>query len=253
VEAQRLSGLGGLVAGVAHELSTPIGNSLTIASSLVRRCNDFAAETATGQVRRSRFDAFINDNLNATDQLILDLERAGGLIHSFSQVAVDRSGAKRRSFNLKLVTDQIISSLHPGLRKSQLSLTIRILDSIIMDSYPGPYGQALTDLVTNATIHAFNDGQGGNILIEARPLDGEQVEITVSDDGKGMAAEVVQRAFDPFFTTLRSEGHTGLGLFVVHNIVTQHLGGRIEFTSALGSGTRFRMTIPLTAPAKISC
>jgi hypothetical protein len=97
MEARRLSGLGGLVAGAAHELSTPIGNCLTIASSLVRRCHDFAADAATGQVRRSRLDAFINDNLNATGQLVLDLERAGGLIHSFRQVAVDRSSAKRRS------------------------------------------------------------------------------------------------------------------------------------------------------------
>jgi hypothetical protein len=105
----------------------------TIASSLVRRYNDFAAETATGQVRRSRLDAFMNDNLNATGQLILDLERAGALIYSFSQVAVDRSGAKRRSFNLKLVTEQIISSLRSGLPKSRLSLTIQIPDSIIMD------------------------------------------------------------------------------------------------------------------------
>jgi signal transduction histidine kinase len=252
MEAQRLSGLGGLVAGAAHELSTPIGNCLTIASSLARRCNDFAAETATGQVRRSRL-AFINDNLNATGQLVLDLERAGGLIHSFRQVAVDRSSAQRRSFDLKLVTVQIISSLRSGLRKSQLSLTIQIPDSIIMDSYPGPYGQAITDLITNAAVHAFIDGQGGNILIEARRLDGEQVEITVSDDGKGMAAKVAQQAFDPFFTTLRSKGHTGLGLFILHNVVTQQLGGDIKLTSALGNGTSFRMTIPLTAPADVSC
>jgi signal transduction histidine kinase len=252
MEAQRLSGLGGLVAGVAHELSTPIGTCLTIASSLVRRCNDFTPETATGQVRRSRLDAFINDNLNAAGRLILDLERAGGLIHSFRQVAVDRSSARRRLFDLKLVTEQIISSLRSGLRKSELSLTIRIPDNIIMDSYPGPYGQALTDLTMNATVHAFNDGQGGNVLVEARRLDKEQVEITVSDDGKGMAAEVVQQAFDPFFTTLRSEGHTGLGLFIVHNIVAQQLGGSIKLTSALGNGTSFRMTIPLSASANRS-
>jgi signal transduction histidine kinase len=214
----------------------------------MRRCSAFDAEMATGQLRRSRLAAFINDNLNAAGQLVTDLERAGGLIQSFSQVAVDRSGAKRRPFDLKLSTEQIISSLQPSLRNLQLSLAIDMPDGIIMDSYPGPYGQVLTDLVTNAAVHAFADAQGGHILIEARPLDGGQVEITLSDNGEGMAANVLQHAFDPFFTTRRFHGHAGLGLFIVHNIVTQQLGGRIMLSSAPAKGTTFRITVPMAAP-----
>jgi signal transduction histidine kinase len=248
MEAERLSGLGGLVAGVAHELSTPIGNSLTVASSFARRCDAFAAEAAAGQVRRSRLTEFIKDSLDGAGKLVADLERAGGLIHAFSQVAVDRSGANRRPFDLKLATEQIISSLRPGLRKSQLSLSIAIPDSIIMDSYPGSYGQVLTDLVINATVHGFANAQGGNILIEARQLDGEKVEISFSDNGRGMTEDVLHHAFDPFFTTCRPQGHTGLGLFIVHNIVTQQLGGRITLTSAPAKGTTFRITLPLVAP-----
>jgi signal transduction histidine kinase len=146
---------------------------------------------------------------DAAGQLVTDLERAAALIQSFNQVAVDRGGARRRPFNLKLATEQIMTSLRPSLRNVQLSVAIDIPDEIKMDSYPGPYGQALTDLVTNAAVHAFADAQEGHIVIQARPLDRGRVEITLSDDGKGMAAEVQQHAFDPFFTTRRSDGHAG--------------------------------------------
>jgi signal transduction histidine kinase len=250
MESERLSGLGGLVAGVAHEMSTPIGTSLTVASSLMRRCSTIGAEMTTGQLRRSRLDAFIKDSLSAASQLVVDLERAGGLIQSFNQVAVDRSEAKRRTFNLKLATEQILSSLQHRLRQSHVSVALEIPDNIMMDSYPGPYGQALTVLITNAAEHAYLEAQGGKVHVEARRRDGEQVEITLSDNGKGMAAEVLKRAFDPFFTTRRSHGHAGLGLFIVHNIVTQQLGGRIMLTSAPANGTSFCITIPLSAPDK---
>jgi signal transduction histidine kinase len=248
MKAERLSGLGSLVAGVAHELSTPIGNCLTVSTSLMRRSSALNAEVATGQLRRSRLSAFVDDNLNATGQLVIDLERAGGLIQSFSQVAVDRGGAKRRPFNLKLATEQIVTSLQPSLRKTQLSLAIEIPDSIVMDSYPGPYGQVLTNLVTNTAVHAFADRQGGQMFIQARALEEGQAEIVISDNGEGMATDVLQHAFDPFFTTRRSHGHAGLGLFIVHNIVTQQLGGRIALSSAPTKGTTFRITIPMIAP-----
>ena len=248
MKAERLSGLGSLVAGVAHELSTPIGNCLTVSTSLMRRSSALNDEVATGQLRRSRLSAFIDDNLNATGQLVIDLERAGGLIQSFSQVAVDRGGAKRRPFNLKLATEQIVTSLQPSLRKTQLSLAIEIPDSIVMDSYPGPYGQVLTNLVTNTAVHAFADRQGGQMFIQARALEEGQAEIVISDNGEGMATDVLQHAFDPFFTTRRSHGHAGLGLFIVHNIVTQQLGGRIALSSAPTKGTTFRITIPMIAP-----
>jgi signal transduction histidine kinase len=176
------------------------------------------------------------------------LVRAGELVQSFKQVAVDRSEAERRAFELKPATEQIVASLRPGLRKSRSSIAVEMPADIIMDSYPGAYGQVLTNLVFNAVTHGFDDGPGGHMLITARRLGMEQVEITFSDDGRGMPDEVQRHVFDPFFTTRRAQGSTGLGLHLVHNIVTQRLGGRIALVSATGQGTTFRMTLPLRAP-----
>jgi signal transduction histidine kinase len=134
------------------------------------------------------------------------------------------------------------------LLKSQSSLVIEIPPDIIMDSFPGPYGQVLTNLIFNAVSHGFTDRPGGQMLIKARPLGLDQVEITFADDGSGMPEEVRRRVFDPFFTTRRAQGSTGLGLYIVHNLVTQQLGGRITLASAPGKGTTLCMTLPVRAP-----
>jgi signal transduction histidine kinase len=248
IEAEKLAALGGLVAGVAHEVNNPVGISMTVASSLARRCEGFAAELEHGQVRRSRLAEFIAGNREAANQLVANLQRAGELIQSFKQVAVDRSHAERRQFDLRHSTDQILASLRPGLKKSHIELITEIPEGIIMDSYPGHYGQVLTNLFLNAVKHGFDGVPEGTIHIEARPVASGQVEINFYDDGKGMSDEVQRRAFDPFFTTRRSEGGTGLGLHIVYNLVTRRLGGRIMLSSAPWRGTTFRITLPLTAP-----
>ena len=247
IEAEKLAALGGLVAGVAHEVNNPVGISLTVASSLARRCETFAAELAEGQLRRSRLDEFVAGSREASKQLVSNLERAGELIHSFKQVAVDRSHEQRRQFNLKESTEQIVASLRPGLKRVQVELTTEIPDTIVLDNYPGAYGQMLTNLVLNAATHGFGDKPGGIIRIEARPR-GAQIEIIFSDNGTGMSEDVQRRAFDPFFTTRRAQGGTGLGLHIVYNIVTRRLGGRIALNSAPGRGTTFRIALPLVAP-----
>jgi signal transduction histidine kinase len=171
-------------------------------------------------------------------------------VQSFKQVAVDRSHAERREFDLRESTDQIVASLRPVLRKSQIALTVDVPSGITMESYPGAYGQVLTNLFLNSVIHAFPDGRSGRITVEARQSraqSNEEIEIFVSDDGIGMSEDVQRQAFDPFFTTRRSEGGTGLGLHIIFNLVTQQLGGRLTFESRLGWGTRFRITIPRVA------
>jgi signal transduction histidine kinase len=248
IETERLAALGGLVAGVAHEISSPIGTSLTVASTLAHRSADFADKIASGPVRRALLVEFADDCRGATEQLVANLHRAGGLIQSFRQVAVDRSSDNRRAFDLKLATEQVIASMQSRLLKSQSSLAIEMPPDIIMDSFPGPYGQVLTNLIFNAVTHGFTDGPGGHMLIKARRLDMEQVEVTFSDDGSGIAEEVQRHVFDPFFTTRRAQGSTGLGLYIVYNLVTQQLGGRITLVSAPGKGTTICMTIPLLAP-----
>ena len=249
IAAEKLAALGGLVAGVAHEVNNPIGISLTVASSFARRCDDFAKEVGLGPLRRSRLEDFLETGRDAANQLVANLQRAGELVQSFKQVAVDRSHADRRQFDLRESTDHIIASLRPVLKKSQLALTVDMPAGIMMDSYPGAYGQVLTNLFLNSVIHAFPNGRIGTITVEARQVR-DDIDIFVSDDGIGMSEEVQRRALDPFFTTRRNEGGTGLGLHIIFNLVTQQLGGRLTFESRLGWGTRFRITIPCVAPGE---
>ena len=249
IAAEKLAALGGLVAGVAHEVNNPIGISLTVASSFARRCDDFANEVGSGPLRRSRLDEFLEGGRDAANQLVANLQRAGELVQSFKQVAVDRSHADRRQFDLRESTDQIVASLRPVLKKSQITLTVDVPAGIIMDSYPGSYGQVLTNLFLNSVVHAFPDGRAGSVMVEARQVR-DDVEIFVSDDGVGMSEDIQRRAFDPFFTTRRGEGGTGLGLHIIFNLVTQQLGGRLAFESRLGWGTRFRITLPRVAPGE---
>ena len=250
IETERLAALGGLVAGVAHEISSPIGTSLTVASTLALRSADFTDQIASGQVRRALLVEFADGCRGAAEQLVANLHRAGGLIQSFKQVAVDRSSDQRRPFDLKIATEQVIASVRSRLLKSQSSLAMEVPSDIIMDSFPGPYGQVLTNLIFNAVTHAFTDGPGGHMLIEARRLGSEKVEITFSDDGSGVPEEIQRHVFDPFFTTRRGQGSIGLGLYIVHNLVTQQLGGRITLVSAPGKGTTICMTLPLLAPSQ---
>ena len=248
IETERLAALGGLVAGVAHEISSPIGTSLTVASTLAHRSVDFTDQIASGQVRRAQLAEFANGCRGAAEQLVANLQRAGGLVQSFKQVAVDRSSDDRRAFDLKLATEQVIASVRSRLLKSQSSLAIEMPSYIIMDSFPGPYGQVLTNLIFNSVTHGFTDGPGGHILIKARRFGMDQVEITFSDDGSGIPEEAQRHVFDPFFTTRRAQGSIGLGLHIVHNLVTQQLGGRITLVSAPGKGTTIFLTLPLLAP-----
>jgi len=248
IDAERLAALGGLVAGVAHEVNNPIGISLTVASSFARRAEMFEAElrSETG-LRRSQLEDFVRTSRDAAQQLVGNLQRAGELIQSFKQVAVDRSHAEQRIFNLSEATDQIIASLRPALKKASITLSVEVPESLVIDGYPGAYGQILTNLFLNAANHAFPDRRSGAIAISAKPRGSDDVEIIFSDNGVGMTPDVQRQAFDPFFTTRRNEGGTGLGLHIVYNLVTQQLGGRMMLDSRLGQGTTFRIIMPRAA------
>ena len=248
IDAERLAALGGLVAGVAHEVNNPIGISLTVASSFSRRAEMFEAELKSASpLRRSQLEEFVRTSRDAAQQLVANLHRAGELIQSFKQVAVDRSHVERRQFSLSEATDQIIASLRPVLKKAPITLSVDVPEGLLIDGYPGSYGQILTNLFLNAANHAFADGRAGAISISARPRGHDDIEIIFADNGAGMTSDVRRQAFDPFFTTRRNEGGTGLGLHIVYNLVTQQLGGRMMLDSRPGQGTTFRIIMPRAA------
>jgi PAS domain S-box-containing protein len=248
IEAEKLAALGRLVAGVAHEVNNPVGISLTVASALERKTAMFAAEVARGELRRSSLNDFIETSRDASSQLVANLNRAAELIQSFKQVAADRNYSDQRTFDLADLTEQVVMSLRPGLRKHNLTLNVGCQPNLIMNSYPGPYGQVLTNLFLNSVAHAFPDGRPGTIDIQARESGKDNVEIIFSDNGCGMSLDVRRRAFDPFFTTRRDQGGTGLGLHIVYSIVTNRLGGRLDLDSEPGGGTRIQIILPRIAP-----
>src|SRR5258707_102405 len=247
IDAERLAALGGLVAGVAHEVNNPIGISLTVASSFARRAEMFEQDLRTEPLRRSKLDEFVKTSRDAAGQLVANLHRAGELIQSFKQVAVDRSHAERRQFNLSEATDQIVASLRPVLKKAAITLSVDVPEGLMIDGYPGSYGQILTNLFLNAANHAFADGLSRAITISARARGSDDVEIIFADNGAGMTPDVQRQALDPFFTTRRNEGGNGLGLHIVYNLVTQQLGGRMMLDSRLGQSTTIRIIMPRAA------
>ena len=213
------------MAGVAHEVNNPVGISLTVASSLERKTALFAAEVARGELKRSSLNDFLETSRDAAAQLVANLNRAAELIQSFKQVAADRNYSDQRAFDLGDLTEQVVTSLRPGLRKHNLTLTVECPPDLTMNSYPGPYGQVVTNLFLNSVAHAFPNGRAGTVDIKARESGKDNVEILFSDNGIGMSDDVRRQAFDPFFTTRRDKGGTGLGLHIVYSIVTNRLAG----------------------------
>jgi PAS domain S-box-containing protein len=247
VQSEKLASLGALVAGVAHEINTPVGNGLIVASALDERVRDFAV--AMGQpMQRSRLELFVNETQTAVDLLVRSLTRAATLVTSFKQVAVDQTSSQRRTFELAELVDEVVLTISPTTRRAQCKVEVQIAPLPVLDSFPGPLVQVLTNLINNALVHGFADGRTGCITISAVPASASQIEITVQDDGAGIAPKHIKRIFDPFFTTRMGQGGSGLGLHIVHNIVTGVLGGRIDVHSGRGQGARFVMVVPVVAP-----
>ncbi|MDA9411195.1 hypothetical protein XH80_31855 [Bradyrhizobium sp. CCBAU 45384] len=250
IEAEKLAALGRMVAGVAHEINTPLGSSLTVASTLQRKAEQFAAEVARGNLRRSTLIGFLELVNDASAQLVTNLGRAAERVQSFKQVAADQTESHRRSFDAGELTGQVLSQFARQLRQRGIALSVNCMPDLAMDSYPGPFGQALTNLTVNAMTHAFPGGQRGAINVSIGPSGQEHIALSFADDGCGMAPDVERRAFDPFFTTRRHDGASGLGLHIVHSIVVDRLGGQLRLESKPGGGTQFQLVLPRVAPAR---
>lgn len=250
VQAEKLASLGALVAGVAHELNTPIGNALTVATTLQDTTRALKDDVERGELRKSTLTRYIDDALPMTELITRASLRASNLVSSFKRVAVDQTSEHRRRFDLRGLVDDVSSALAPGYKNAAWTLQIDVPEGLECDSYPGPLGQVLTNLVQNAAIHAFGERDHGLLKIEATAT-ASDFELVISDDGAGMSPEVLSQIFDPFYTTRLGQGGSGLGLSICMNIVTGVLGGTLQVFSELGQGTRFVIRAPRVAPAKL--
>ncbi|MFG6413652.1 sensor histidine kinase [Roseateles sp. DC23W] len=251
VESEKLASLGRLVAGVAHELNTPLGNALTVVSTLDDRYKQLEGMLAGAvQLRRSTLEDLARDTRRAQDILQRNVQKAADLVRDFKQVAIDQTADLRRDFDLGKVVEDVLVMVEPSFKHTPHVIDTDLCHGLTMNSYPGALGQVLTNLLMNALLHGFDGVPHGHVKVHCARLGDSEAELSVSDDGRGMDDAVRRRIFDPFFTTKLGTGGSGLGMHIVHSIVTNVLGGQIEVRSTPGQGTQMLMRLPLVAPQR---
>ena len=247
VRRDKLAALGALVAGVAHELNTPVGNSLMVASTMSERTAALRAELPSG-LRRSALDTYLNQAAEADTILLRNLNRVAELVANFKRLAVDARGTERRDFLLGELVAELLPALLAASGQSGVTVRHEVAAGLAMDSYPGPLSQALGNLFENSLLHGLAERRGGTITLRGWRTEQGEIALALSDDGVGIPAEHQAHVYDPFFTTRLGAGGSGLGLHITYNIVTGILGGRIELDSASGRGTTFTLLLPPVAP-----
>lgn len=253
VESEKLASLGRLVAGVAHELNTPLGNALTVVSALDDRYRQLEAMlSGSTQLRRSTLEELARDTRRGQDILQRNVQKAADLVRDFKQVAIDQTADLRRDFDLGKVVEDVLVMVEPSFKHTPFVIDTDLCHGLSMNSYPGALGQVLTNLLMNALLHAFEGLAHGQVRVHcSRVSETEaEAELSVTDNGRGMDDAVRRRIFDPFFTTKLGTGGSGLGMHIVHSIVTNVLGGQIEVKSSPGQGTQMLMRLPLVAPLR---
>ncbi|MFT7772861.1 sensor histidine kinase [Roseateles sp.] len=251
VESEKLASLGRLVAGVAHELNTPLGNALTVVSALDDRYRQLEAMLGgSAQLRRSTLEELARDTRRGQDILQRNVQKAADLVRDFKQVAIDQTADLRRDFDLGKVVEDVLVMVEPSFKHTPFVIDTDLCRGLAMNSYPGALGQVLTNLLMNALLHGFEGRTQGRVSVHCARLSDTEAELSVIDDGRGMEEPVRRRIFDPFFTTKLGTGGSGLGMHIVHSIVTNVLGGQIEVKSAPGHGTQMLMRLPLIAPQR---
>ncbi|WP_445427818.1 sensor histidine kinase [Alishewanella sp. HL-SH05] len=246
VETEKMASLGQMVAGIAHEVNTPIGLGVTASTLMQDRIQDIERAFADKKLTANQLQRFLADSKENLGIIYRNLERAAGLISSFKQVAVDQSNENQRRFNLKQLINEVLLSLRPHLKKTPHQLTVQCPDDLFIISKPGPINQILINLIMNSLIHAYEPNSQGHILISAEQRQ-NRCYLCYKDDGKGVPEHIRKRIFDPFVTTKRGEGGSGLGMHLVYNLVTQALNGNIYLDSQLGNGVTIDIDFPTSA------
>ena len=244
IESEKMASLGELVAGIAHEINTPIGVGVTASSHLAGETNALASKYESGEVTQQDFEAYIETARESTSLILSNLERASDLILNFKQVAVDQSHEEKRDIALLNYIQSVLKSLSPRLKQGGHTVVIEGDKELNVLSYPGAIAQIITNFVTNSLVHAFEKGQSG--LIEVIVTKNKDLaEIHYRDNGKGMDESVIDNVFQPFYTTKRNNGGTGLGMSIVFNIISQKLNGSIDVESKPDKGTWFTLSFPI--------
>ncbi len=245
VESEKMASLGNLVAGVAHEINTPVGVSLTAASFISGKAKEIKEIFYTGQIKKSELEKFLK-NVDESNRIIAsNLERAAELILSFKQIAVDQTTEEMRIFNVEKYLFEILLSLRPKLKVSKVKIEIFCEEDILINGYPGVFSQIINNLVMNSLIHAFEKIHEGGIIYFGLKTENDRLYVNYKDNGKGMTKEVQKRIFEPFFTTKRNQGGTGLGMSIIYNLIKQRLQGEISVSSELGKGSCFTFDFPI--------
>lgn len=250
IQSEKLASLGSMVAGIAHELNTPIGNAVTVSSTLMECATRIRAMIDGGSLKKSELYSALGAICEMSALVDRSCNRASVLVSSFKQVAVDQVSERRREFDLRELIEENLTAMHTGLRDKPWQIRNNVPDGICCDSFPGPLGQVIANLLQNAIFHGFSDRDHGSIDINADVTHGT-LELSVADDGVGMDTATSVRIFEPFFTTKLGKGGSGLGLAISYRIVSTILAGEIRAVSSPKTGTQIIVRMPLRTPGKL--
>ena len=238
IEAEKMASLGGLVAGVAHEINTPIGIGITGITHLLRLTDDLKKLLSDDNLSKKEFDEYLSMSEEISKLINSNLNRTAQLVKSFKQVAVDQTNEEKREFNVKDYIDEILFSINSLTKKAKINIDVKCDDKIKINSYPGAVSQIITNMIINSIRHGFKEKENGKISIDITKSD-DGIMLKYKDNGQGILEENLNKIFDPFFTTNREEGGTGLGLNIIYNIITNTLKGTIKCISKRGHGVEF--------------
>lgn len=244
LETEKAASLGNLVAGVSHEINTPLGVGISTGSHIEMLTQNIIKKMSSNEMSKEDLFHYFEHITESTEILNSNLDRAARLVRSFKDIAVDQGSEIKETFQLSKVIEDVVTSLKNEYKRKRHQIEYICDDSIRISSYPGLFSQLLTNLIMNSIQHGFRNRMDGKISIECW-LDGALLFIVYKDNGKGIAEEDQKKVFEPFYTTYRENGNSGLGMSIINNIITQSLGGKIQMESVEGEYTKFTMVIPV--------